>query len=59
MLAGDVFDNAEVLQKLIVFKAIYAVRSLAHLPRSIVDFFNRRKQARYAFSGGNTPVDPS
>jgi flavin-dependent dehydrogenase len=59
MLAGDVFDNAEVLQKLIVFKAIYAIRSLAHLPRSIVDFFNRRKQARYAFSGGNTPVDPS
>ncbi|HEX5123000.1 MAG TPA: NAD(P)/FAD-dependent oxidoreductase [Rhodanobacteraceae bacterium] len=59
MLAGDVFDNAEVLRKLIVFKAIYAIRTLVHLPRSIMDLAHRRKQARYAFSGGNTPVDPS
>jgi len=59
MLAGDVFDNARVLRKLIVFKLIYAVCGLRTLPRFLADLANRRRQARYAFSGGNTPVDPA
>jgi flavin-dependent dehydrogenase len=59
MLAGDVFDNATVMRRLHVFKAIYAISALLILPRFLADLVNRRRQARYAFSGGNTPVDPA
>ena len=59
MLAGDVFDSAPVLRRLVFFKAIYAVGGLLQLPRFLADLVNRRRQARYAFSGGNTPVDPA
>jgi flavin-dependent dehydrogenase len=59
MLAGDVFDSAPVLRRLVFFKTIYAIGGLLQLPRFLADLSNRRKQARYAFSGGNTPVDPS
>ena len=59
MLAGDVFDSGPVLRRLVFFKAIYAIGGVLQLPRFLADLANRRKQARYAFSGGNTPVDPS
>ena len=59
MLAGDVFDSAPVLRRLVFFKAIYAIGGLLQLPRFLADIGNRRRQARYAFSGGNTPVDPA
>ena len=59
MLAGDVFDSAPVLRRLVFFKAIYAIGGVLQLPRFLADLANRRRQARYAFSGGNTPVDPS
>ena len=59
MLAGDVFDSAPVLRRLVFFKAIYAIGGLLQLPRFLADLGNRRRQARYAFSGGNTPVDPA
>ncbi len=59
MLAGDVFDSGPVLRRLVFFKAIYAIGGLIKLPRFLADLVNRRRQARYAFSGGNTPVDPS
>jgi len=59
MLAGDVFDSGPVLRRLVFFKAIYAIGGLIQLPRFLADLRNRRRQARYAFSGGNTPVDPS
>jgi flavin-dependent dehydrogenase len=57
MLAGDVFDNPRVMRRLHFFKLIYAVGGLMMLPRFLADLANRRRQARYAFSGGNTPVD--
>jgi flavin-dependent dehydrogenase len=59
MLAGDVFDSPKVLRRLHFFKLIYAIGGLLSLPRFLVDLANRRRQARYAFSGGNTPVDPA
>ncbi|HSS07459.1 MAG TPA: hydroxylase, partial [Rhodanobacteraceae bacterium] len=59
MLAGDVFDSAPVLRRLHVFKTIYAISGMLSLRRFIADLIERRRQARYAFSGGNTPVDPA
>jgi len=59
MLAGDVFDSPAVMRRLHFFKAIYAISGLLMLPRFLADLVNRRRQARYAFSGGNTPVDPA
>jgi flavin-dependent dehydrogenase len=59
MLAGDVFDTPAVTRRLHFFKAIYAISGLMMLPRFLADLANRRKQAKYAFSGGNTPVDPA
>ena len=59
MLAGDVFDSAPVMRRLHVFKTIYAISGMLSLRRFIADLIERRRQARYAFSGGNTPVDPA
>jgi flavin-dependent dehydrogenase len=59
MLAGDVFDDPRVMRRLHFFKLIYAAGGLMMLPRLLADLANRRRQARYAFSGGNTPVDPA
>ena len=47
------------MRRLIFFKLIYAIGGVINLPRFLADLANRRRQARYAFSGGNTPVDPS
>ncbi|MET0232856.1 MAG: NAD(P)/FAD-dependent oxidoreductase [Rhodanobacteraceae bacterium] len=58
MLAGDVFDSPAVMRRLHFFKALYAISGLLVFPRFLADLVNRRRQARYAFSGGNTPVDP-
>jgi len=57
MLAGDVFDSAPVMRRLHAFKFIYAVLGVRHLRRYVSDRIERRRQARIAFSGGNTPVD--
>ncbi|MGH8190048.1 MAG: NAD(P)/FAD-dependent oxidoreductase [Rhodanobacteraceae bacterium] len=46
MLAGDVFDNRRVLSKLRIFKAIYAISSLANLRRWAADLVDRRRQNR-------------
>ena len=43
----------------ILFKTIYAISGMLSLRRFIADLIERRRQARYAFSGGNTPVDPA
>jgi flavin-dependent dehydrogenase len=59
MLAGDVFDSAPVMRRLHLFKMIYAIGGALNLRRFVGDLIERRKQARYAFSGGNTPVDPT
>ena len=59
MLAGDVFDSAPVMRRLQLFKMIYAIGGVLNAKRFLGDLIQRRKQARYAFSGGNTPVDPA
>jgi flavin-dependent dehydrogenase len=59
MLAGDVFDSAPVMQKLKLFKLVYACYGLGNLRRWIGEIAMRRRQAKIAFSGGNTPVDPA
>jgi flavin-dependent dehydrogenase len=59
MLAGDVFDSAPVMRRLHLFKVIYAIGGVFNLRRFLGDLANRRRQARYSFSGGNTPVDPA
>jgi len=59
MLAGDVFDTPAVMRRLHLFKFIYATLGALNLRRYIADRIERRKQARIAFSGGNTPVDPA
>jgi hypothetical protein len=58
MLAGDVFDSKPVMRRLYLFKMIYAIGGVFSLRRFLADLAARRRQARYAFSGGNTPVDP-
>jgi flavin-dependent dehydrogenase len=59
MLAGDVFDSAPVMRRLHLFKFIYATLGVLNLRRYVADLIERRRQARIAFSGGNTPVDPA
>ena len=59
MLAGDVFDSAPVMRRLHLFKAIYACAGLLNARRWLADLAERRRQARYKFSGGTTPVDPA
>ena len=59
MLAGDVFDNAPVMRRLKLFKLIYAIGGVLNLRRYLRDLAERRRQARVAFSGGTTPVDPA
>ena len=57
MLAGDVFDNPRVRRRLRVFRALYAVASLAMLPRSLRNGWRRRRQARVGFSGETLQVE--
>ena len=59
MLAGDVFDSAPVMRRLHLFKLIYGIGGVLNLRRFVGDLIVRKRQARYAFSGGNTPVDPA
>ncbi len=59
MLAGDVFDNDAVMRKLKLFKLVYACYGIGNLRRWVGEMMMRRRQAKVAFSGGNTPVDPS
>ena len=59
MLAGDVFDNRDVLARMRAFKLIYVLKGVAMLPRWFADWRERRRQARAQFSGGTTPVDPA
>ena len=59
MLAGDVFDNTLVMRKLKLFKFVYACYGVRDLRRWLGELIERRRQAKVAFSGGNTPVDPA
>lgn len=57
MLAGDVFDNREVMKRVHAFKFIYFAKGSSMIRRWIADWGERRRQARARFSGGNTPLD--
>ncbi len=58
MLAGDLFDSREVWWRLVLFRLIYLVYGLGHLPSWLKEHRYRLAQARALFTGGNTPVDP-
>ncbi|HEX7110875.1 MAG TPA: NAD(P)/FAD-dependent oxidoreductase [Mizugakiibacter sp.] len=59
MLAGDVFDTWPVRARIRFFQLIYAILCLRRLPQWWRDRRFRLRQARSAFSGGTTPVDPA
>jgi hypothetical protein len=59
MLAGDVFDTPQVLRRLRMFKAIYALLAMGDWRRWRAAQHYRLAQARSQFSGGNTPQDSS
>ena len=49
MLAGDVFDNRDVLRRLRVFRLFYALAALRMAPRALFGWWRRRRQARVSF----------
>jgi flavin-dependent dehydrogenase len=51
MLAGDVFDNREVLWRLRLFRMVYALTAVRMAPRALLGWLRRRHQARVAFRG--------
>ncbi|WP_414650081.1 NAD(P)/FAD-dependent oxidoreductase [Dokdonella sp.] len=57
MLAGDVFDSPPVMRRLHLFKLIYAAVGVANPRHWLREIAERRRQAKVAFTGGNTPVD--
>lgn len=57
MLGGDVFDNEPALRRLHVFRALYFLRSLGTLTKSIKSLFTRRRQVHAEFKGGTTKQD--
>ena len=58
MLAGDLFDSRRVWWRLQLFRVIYTLYGLAHLPAWWGEHRYRLAQAKAQFTGGNTPVDP-
>jgi len=50
MLAGDVFDNREVLRRLRLFRLIYALTALRMAPAALRGWLHRRRQAKVRFS---------
>jgi flavin-dependent dehydrogenase len=59
MLAGDLFDTPVVLQRLRLFRLLYAACALRDWRRWRTEHRYRLAQARAQFSGGTTPVDPT
>jgi flavin-dependent dehydrogenase len=57
MLGGDVFDNEPALRRLHIFRALYFLRSLGTLKKSISSMFARRRQVHADFKGGTTKQD--
>jgi flavin-dependent dehydrogenase len=51
MLAGDVFDNPAVVQRLRLFRVIYALTALQQMPGALRGWLQRRRAAREGFSG--------
>ncbi|HLK70974.1 MAG TPA: NAD(P)/FAD-dependent oxidoreductase [Steroidobacteraceae bacterium] len=59
MLAGDLFETPSVLQRLRLFRLIYAAFALRSWRRWRAEQRYRLAQARAQFTGGTTPVDPA
>lgn len=59
MLAGDLFDTPAVLQRLRLFRVLYAACALRDWRGWRREHRYRLAQARAQFSGGTTPVDPA
>jgi flavin-dependent dehydrogenase len=57
MLAGDLFDTPEVLQRLRLFKLVYAFGAMLDFKRWWRETRYRIGQARSQFTGGTTPLD--
>ena len=51
LIAGDVFDNREVLLRLRLFKLVYLVVAARLAPRALAGWWKRRRQARATFAG--------
>lgn len=51
MLAGDVFDNREVIKRLRLFRLVYAVNAVAIAPKALRGWFARRRQVGETFRG--------
>lgn len=50
MLAGDVFDNPQVLRRLRVFRMVYALTAIGMAPKALAGWLRRRRQVRVAFA---------
>ena len=59
MLAGDVFGTPLIGRRLAVFKALYYLIALRHMPATIKHDFRRRRRVASAFTGGTTRQDPT
>lgn len=51
MLAGDVFDNREVLWRLRLFRMLYAMNAIAIAPQALRGWLDRRRRVASDFSG--------
>ena len=56
MLAGDVFDNRDVLRRLRLFRLIYLLTALRMAPAALRGWFYRRRQAAIQF--GDETLQP-
>lgn len=59
MLAGDVFGTPMIGRRLAVFKVLYYLLSLRHLPATIAHERLRRRRMAADFTGGTTRQDPA
>lgn len=51
MLAGDVFDNRDVLRRLRVFRFVYAMTALRMAPQALRGWWRRKRQVGVDFRG--------
>ena len=57
MLAGDLFDTPSVVQRLKLFKLVYACVAFGNFRKWYAEHRYRLGQARALFTGGTTPLD--
>lgn len=57
LLAGDVFRKTPMERPIAIFKMVYYVTALAHLPKSWAIWRRQRRNRAVIFEGGTLPVD--